>query len=302
MEVIKVTPRGYCYGVVDAIQLAVQVATDPRLPKPVFVLGQIVHNRHAVERLRQYGITTLDGADRLALLDQIPKGTVVFTAHGISPAVKEKARQKGLHCVDATCLDVTRTHDLVKSLVARGYEIIYIGRKGHPEPAGVVGEALERIHLIQDREDIANLKLEADRIAITTQTTLSKWDTAQLIQVLLECYPNAEVYNEICSATQQRQEAVVQQSQDADLVIVVGDVHSNNSNRLVQVVQELAGKPSYLVDNVQEVKPEWLKGRKRVAVTAGSSTPSEITREVIRFLERYDEEDPEVSVAAVEAS
>ncbi|MBI3980245.1 MAG: 4-hydroxy-3-methylbut-2-enyl diphosphate reductase [Chloroflexi bacterium] len=290
MEVIRITPRGYCYGVVDAIQLAKTVAQDPSVPRPIYVLGQIVHNRHAVDGLEQYGIVTLDGDDRLALLDQVRSGTVVFTAHGVSPAVKAAARARGLHCFDATCPDVTRTHDLVRDLTARGYEIIYIGKKGHPEPEGVIGEAPGRVHLVADRDDVERLNLSVERLAITTQTTLSKWDTETLIRAILECYPAAEVYNEICNATQQRQEAAVRQTQTADLVLVVGDQRSNNSNRLVQVVRELAGKPAYLIDTVKSVRPEWLAGVRRVAVTAGSSTPSELTREVIRFLEAYPAE------------
>ena len=286
MHVIRVTPRGYCYGVVDAIQLARRVASDPAAPKPIYVLGQIVHNRHAVEGLERYGIVNLDGEDRAALLEQVTTGTVIFTAHGVSPAVKERARQRGLHCVDATCPDVTRTHELVKTLVSQGYQIIYVGKKGHPEPEGVMGEAPGNVHLVTDEDDVAGLTVSGARVAITTQTTLSTWDTAQLIKRILERYPHAEVYNEICLATQQRQEAAVNQSQTADLVIVVGDARSNNSNRLVQVVEELAGKPAYMVDSVDDVDPRWLEGKTTVAVTAGSSTPSEITRAVIQHLER----------------
>jgi 4-hydroxy-3-methylbut-2-enyl diphosphate reductase len=287
VEVIKITPRGYCYGVVDAIQLAKQVARDPSTPKPVYVLGQIVHNRHAVESLTALGIITLDGADRLSLLEQIEHGTVVFTAHGVSPAVKRRAREKGLHCVDATCPDVTRTHDLVRDLAARGYDIIYIGKKGHPEPEGVIGEAPEHVHLVESAEDIAALSLSRERVAVTTQTTLSKWDTERLIDLIRERYPHVEVHNEICDATQKRQEAAVAQGAAADLVIVVGDRRSNNSNRLVEVVTKLAGRPAYLIDNVHELRPEWLEGVRRVAVTSGSSTPSELTREVIRRLEAW---------------
>src|SRR4051812_40260470 len=129
MRVIRINPRGYCYGVVDAIQLARRVARDPNAPRPIYVLGQIVHNRHAVEGLADYGIVNLDGEDREALLAQVTTGTVIFTAHGVSPAVKEQARARGLNCVDATCPDVTRTHDLVKTLVSQGFQIVYIGKK-----------------------------------------------------------------------------------------------------------------------------------------------------------------------------
>lgn len=291
MEVIRITPRGFCYGVVDAITLARQVARDPSVPRPIHVLGMIVHNRHVVEELAREGIVTLDGPDRLALLETIEAGTVIFTAHGVSPQVKRRAQEKGLHCVDATCPDVTRTHVLIREKAAQGYQIVYIGRKGHPEPEGAMGHAPGQVQLVETEADLAGLTLDPDRpVCITTQTTLSQWDTQYLIERLRARYPHAEVYNEICLATQQRQEAAVRQSRDADVVIVVGDPRSNNSNRLVQVVREIAGKPAYLVQGVADIDPAWLRGARRVAVTAGSSTPSHLTREVIRWLEAYEPE------------
>ncbi len=285
MDVIKISPRGYCYGVVDALTLAKTVAKDPATPRPIYVLGQIVHNRHAVEGLEAFGIVTLDGPDRLSILDQVTEGTVIFTAHGVSPQVKARAREKGLNCIDATCPDVTRTHDLVRTLVSQGYEIIYVGKRGHPEPEGVIGEEPEHVHLVENAADVAALELRAEKIAATNQTTLSKWDTAATMEAIRAKYPQAEVHNEICLATQVRQEAAVSQGKQAEVVLVVGDRRSNNSNRLVQVVQEIAGRPAHLIDSVAEIKPEWLAGVKTVGVTAGSSTPSELTREVIRHLE-----------------
>ena len=290
MEVIKISPRGYCYGVVDAIALARRAAADPTLPRPIYILGMIVHNHHVVEELAREGIQTLDGADRLSLLEQVDRGTVIFTAHGVAPQVRRRAIEKGLTWIDATCPDVTRTHELIKDRVAKGYEIIYIGKKGHPEPEGAMGEAPGHVHLIETAEDLEALELEAERIAVVTQTTLSKWDTEALIREVLKRYPHAEVHNEICLATQLRQEAAVRQAREADVVIVVGDRRSNNSNRLVQVVREIAGRPAYLVDSAEQIDPAWLRGARRVAVTAGSSTPSQITRRVIEWLEAYDPE------------
>ncbi|MBM3465115.1 MAG: 4-hydroxy-3-methylbut-2-enyl diphosphate reductase, partial [Armatimonadetes bacterium] len=224
------------------------------------------------------------GNDRLALLDQVAAGTVVFTAHGVSPLVKLHARARGLHIIDATCPEVTHTHELVKKLVAQGYEIIYIGRRGHPEPEGVIGEAPEHVHLVENINDVYNLPLATDKIAVSTQTTLSKWDTENITEAIREKYPYALIHNDICSATTDRQEAAVAQSRDADLVLVVGDTKSNNSNRLVQVVEELAKKRAHLIDNVTELQPGWFAGVRVVALTSGSSTPSQITREVADFL------------------
>src|SRR5690625_3164576 len=248
---------------------------DKTLPRPVYILRLIVHNRHVVESLQKdYGIISLDGSDRLALLEEINEGTVIFTAHGVSPAVKERAREKGLTCLDATCPDVIVTHDLIKKYAAKGYQIIYIGKKGHPEPEGAVGEAPGSVHLVETEADVDALNLDGVPVAVTTQTTLSQWDTEDLIAYIKKRYPHAEVHNEICFATQSRQEAAATQAKEADVVFVVGDVRSNNSNRLVQVVQEKAGRPAYLIDSVDDIRPEWLEGVSKVGVTAGSSTPT----------------------------
>ena len=293
MEVIKISPRGYCYGVVDALQIARKTAKDATAPRPIYIIGQIVHNRHAIEELTNLGIVTLDGPDRASILEQVTQGTVIFTAHGVSPSVKQRAHERGLHCIDATCPDVTVTHDLVLRLVGQGYYILYIGKKGHPEPEGVLGEVPGHISLIEDESDVDALHLTAEqeqKLAISTQTTLSQWDTRRVIEHIKTRYPHAQVYVEICNATQTRQEAVVAQAKGADLTIVVGDPRSNNTNRLVQVSEELAGVPAVRIEDLSQLNPEWLQGKQRVAVTAGASTPSQLTREVIRYLEQYNSE------------
>ncbi|KEO81098.1 4-hydroxy-3-methylbut-2-enyl diphosphate reductase [Tumebacillus flagellatus] len=291
MEVIKISPRGYCYGVVDAMVLAQQAAKDLNLPRPIYILGKIVHNSHVVDAFEKQGIITLDGADRMALLDQIESGTVVFTAHGVSPQVKEKAAAKGLTTVDATCPDVTKTHDLIREKVANGYEIVYIGKKGHPEPEGAIGVAPDHVHLVEKVADIEALNLSASRILVTNQTTMSQWDTKALMNEVLKRYPAVEIHNEICLATQVRQEAVAEQAGEADLTIVVGDPASNNSNRLAQVSEEIADTKAYRIADLSELKLEWLQGVQKVAVTSGASTPTQVTKEVIDFLEQYDPQD-----------
>jgi 4-hydroxy-3-methylbut-2-enyl diphosphate reductase len=293
MEVIKISPRGYCYGVVDALQIVRQTAKNPEVPRPIYVIGQIVHNRHAIEELTNLGVITLDGPDRAAILDQVTEGTVIFTAHGVSPLVKQQAQERGLHCIDATCPDVTVTHDLVHDLVNKGYYVLYIGKKGHPEPEGVLGEVPGHISLIEDEADVDALVLtpaQQEKLAVSTQTTLSQWDTRRVIRSIKDRYPQVEVHIDICAATQKRQEAVAAQAKEADLTIVVGDPRSNNTNRLVQVSEELAGVPAVRIEDLSQLQPEWLKGKQRIAVTAGASTPSQLTREVIRFLEQYQPE------------
>ena len=284
MEVLKITPRGYCHGVVEAIRAAKQTA-KARPGQKIAMLGYLVHNTHVTDELRHSGIELVDADNRLDGLESIEGGTVIFTAHGVSPAVKEKATARGLSAVDATCSDVVVTHDLVRDLAERGFDIIYIGRRGHPEPEGVMGEAPGRVHLVQDPEDVDALDIKNPKIAVTCQTTLSIWDTAAMIKRVREKYPQTEAYNEICRATQDRQEAAVEAAKDCDLVIVVGSERSSNSKRLVQVVQELAHKPAYLVDTAKDIRPEWLAGKTRVGVTSGASTPTQLTREVIEYLE-----------------
>lgn len=293
MEVIKISPRGYCYGVVDAMVLARQAAKDLDLPRPIYILGMIVHNKHVVEAFDEEGIITLEakGKDRLDLLDDIEQGTVIFTAHGVSPAVREKARAKGLTVVDATCPDVTKTHDLIREKTAHGYEIVYIGKKGHPEPEGAVGVAPDKVHLVEKESDVETLDLKTDKILVTNQTTMSQWDTKHLMNRVLAKYPHVEIHNEICLATQLRQEAVAEQAKEADLTIVVGDPASNNSNRLAQVSQEIAGTKAYRISDVTEIQLEWLQGVNKVAITSGASTPTQITKEVADFLEQYDPQD-----------
>jgi 4-hydroxy-3-methylbut-2-enyl diphosphate reductase len=286
MEVLKITPRGYCHGVVDAFRIAKRVREETN--GPVHMLGMLVHNTHATDDLQAQGIALVDQPDRFAGLDQIKEGTVIFTAHGVSPQVKQRAVELGLKPVDATCSDVVRTHELVADLATKGYDVVYIGRKGHPEPEGVMGEAPGKVYLVQDPEDIDALDLRADRVAVTCQTTLSVWDTEDLIGRVKARYPQAEVHNEICRATQERQEAAVEAARHVDLVIVVGSPRSSNSLRLVEVVKKLGKKPAYLVDKFEDLDLSWFVGAKKVGVTSGASTPTQLTRRVIEYLETLE--------------
>jgi 4-hydroxy-3-methylbut-2-enyl diphosphate reductase len=293
MEVIKITPRGYCHGVVDAIQMAKEVGAESArqaVPQPVQMLGYLVHNEHVTNELQGHGVALVDSDDRLEGLQRIDSGTVIFTAHGVSPQVKEAALAQGLRTVDATCSDVVRTHDLVKDLTRRGFQVLYIGQKGHPEPEGVLGEAPGLVHLVEplDMEALDRIKLEipSGPIAVTCQTTLSQWDTLDTIAAIQQRWPEVEVYNEICRATQERQEAAVKAAADVDMVIVVGSPRSSNSKRLVQVVEEYGHKPAHLVDSPADVDPSWFNGIGRVGVTSGASTPTWMTRKVIEYLEK----------------
>ncbi|MDQ0883137.1 4-hydroxy-3-methylbut-2-enyl diphosphate reductase [Peribacillus sp. V2I11] len=291
MKVIKISPRGYCYGVVDAMVIARNAALDKTLPRPIYILGMIVHNKHVTDAFEEEGIITLDGSNRNDIIEQVDSGTVIFTAHGVSPEIRKIAEKKGLVTLDATCPDVTATHDLIREKEAEGYQIIYIGKKGHPEPEGAVGVAPDVVHLVQKDEDVAALTLNSDKIIVTNQTTMSQWDVLDIMDKVKEKFPHAEVHKEICLATQVRQEAVAEQAGQADVLIVVGDPKSNNSNRLAQVSQEIAGTRAYRIADISELNLEWLKDAETVAVTSGASTPTPITKEVIAFLEQYEAND-----------
>jgi 4-hydroxy-3-methylbut-2-en-1-yl diphosphate reductase len=286
MEVVRITPRGYCHGVVEAIRIAKRVGNERAPGEQVSMLGYLVHNEHVTRELEEHGVALVDAPDRMKGLDQIESGTVVFTAHGISPQVVAEAQRRGLNVVDATCSDVTRTHDLVRRLTGEGYHVVYIGKRGHPEPAGALGVAPEQTTLVEGIEEVDQLDFPPDtRLAVTCQTTLSMWDTKAIIDRLVERFPDISVHNEICLATQERQEAAVLAATDVDCVVVVGSSRSSNSLRLVQVVEDRGGKPAFLVDTAADVRPEWFRGMQRIGVTAGASTPTQLTRAVIATIE-----------------
>lgn len=288
MNVIKISPRGYCYGVVDAMVIAKNASLDKTLPRPIYILGMIVHNKHVTDAFEEEGIITLDGKNRDDILDQVQSGTVIFTAHGVSPKIRERAKEKGLVTLDATCPDVSSTHDLIRQKKDENYQIIYIGKKGHPEPEGAVGVAPEIVHLVETIDDVQALTLTNEKILVTNQTTMSQWDVGDIMEEIKEKYPQAEFHKEICLATQVRQEAVAEQAGAADVLIVVGDPKSNNSNRLAQVSEEIAGTKAYRIGDISELNLDWIKDAQTVAVTAGASTPTPITKEVISFIEQYD--------------
>ncbi len=293
MKVIKITPRGFCFGVVSALKIAVDAAYNPSIPRPIYILGNIVHNHFISEALKKIGLITIDDKSktRLELLDLVDSGTVIFTAHGVSTAVINKAQQKGLYIINATCKFVNKTNDYIIDKIKQGFDVIYIGKKRHPEPEGAVGIDPEKVHLIENIEDIKKLNLTNSKIAITNQTTMSFWDVEKLAKEIQNIYPTSEFLNEICNATQVRQVGVLNKAKNADVTIVVGDPLSNNTNKLAFISEKMANTKSYLIENVEDINPDWLIGNNTVAVTSGASTPTAITNEVIDFLESFDEKD-----------
>lgn len=283
MELIKVIPRGYCKGVVRAINIAKETAKNYPDQK-IYILGMLVHNKYVIEALKEYNIITIDdkSKSREELLDEISEGIVIFTAHGIHPLVKKKAEDKGLHCIDASCLDVLKTQSIVHDYLEKGYEILYIGKNKHPE-ASAVCDHNDHVHLIEKAMDIDNLPM-FEKVFVTNQTTMSYHDVKHLFSLIENKYPNVIISDEICNATRSRQEAIAK-LENVDTLIVVGDKTSNNANRLAQIAKEKGIQNVYLIDDVNDLDINEIHTYNRVAITAGASTPTYLINQVIHCIE-----------------
>ena len=285
MKVYQIVPRGYCKGVVRAIEIAKKYAYQDN----VYILGMIVHNQYIVDALENLGIKTIDkkGASREELLDFIDKGTVIITAHGAGNNVFKKAKAKNLNVVDATCLDVIKTHDLIKDYLSKGFEILYIGKHGHPESEGALSIDKTHIHLIETTKDIDKLNKNLNYV-ITNQTTMSLYDVYNLCNYAKDIIPNLTIAKETCQATTVRQEAIAKISDDVDVVFIVGDPHSNNTKKLASIASEKANKTTYMIESVNDITLEMLKDKHIAAVSSGASTPTYLTTQVINYLKQFD--------------
>lgn len=285
MKVYQIVPRGYCKGVVRAIEIAKKYAHQD----DVYILGMIVHNQYIVDALENLGIKTIDkkGASREELLDFIDKGTVIITAHGAGNNVFKKAKAKNLNVVDATCLDVIKTHDLIKDYLNKGFEILYIGKHGHPESEGALSIDKDHIHLIETNKDIDKLDKSLNYV-ITNQTTMSLYDVYNLCNYAKNVIPNLTIAKETCQATTVRQEAIAKISDDVDVVFIVGDPHSNNTKKLASIASEKANKTTYMIESVDDITLEMLKDKHIAAVSSGASTPTYLTTQVINYLKQFD--------------
>lgn len=286
MEVVSIRPRSYCRGVVLAIRKALAVKAE-HPDEEVSLLGLLVHNQWVVDALARKGIRTIAqaGLDRLALLDLVPPGYVIFSAHGVSDAVREKARRLGLKVEDATCPEVRSTQDLVDEKLAEGCYVFYVGKKGHPEAVAVTA-GKSNLRLITSAADVPE-GLSAEKIFVTNQTTLSVHDLAGIFAKIRELYPQADFANEICSATRRRQEAV-KEAQNLDVLLVVGDPRSNNTAMLVKIAEEAGIPAAYRIEACRDLKLEWFRPEMRVGVTAGASTPAYLYKQVEDYLRQVD--------------
>lgn len=290
MNVYPVVPRGYCKGVVRAIAIAKNcVAQFP--DQPIYILGMIVHNQYIVNALKDLGIETIDapGKTRLELLDQIDHGVVLITAHGAGDDVFQKAKDKGLQVIDATCEDVIKTHDLIKQALQKGMEVLYIGKKGHPEAEGTLAIDPKHIHLIQSKTDLDAFKLSSQSFLLTNQTTMSLWDIYHISEYACQTLAHVTIEKETCTATKIRQEAISRLPENIDLVIIVGDPHSNNTTRLAEIAREKAHKDVIMIESVHDLSWEAIKGKKNIAVSSGASTPTYLTHQIITYLQALDE-------------
>src|SRR5436305_5139966 len=285
-KLLLAAPRGYCAGVDRAVQ-TVERALELYGP-PVYVRKEIVHNKHVVEQLRGRGAVFVESET------EVPEGaTVVFSAHGVAPEVLANAGQRRLETIDATCPLVTKVHVEAKKFAAQGYTIVLVGHAGHEEVEGTMGEAPDRIVLIESVEDVDRLEVEdPTKIAYISQTTLSVDETRSIINHLRAKFPAivGPRTDDICYATTNRQAAVKQLARECDLVLVIGSPNSSNSNRLVEVARE-HGAASYLIDNHTQVEEEWLEGVETVGITSGASAPEELVERLVELFRERGAED-----------
>jgi len=279
MEVLLANPRGFCAGVERAISIVEQALTVHGAP--IYVRHEVVHNKFVVEDLRSKGAVFVEE------LSEVPSGsTVIFSAHGVSKAVRAEAAARGLRVFDATCPLVTKVHVEVAKMRAAGRDIVMIGHRGHPEVEGTMGQAGEGMHLVEKTEDVARLRVrDPEKLSYVTQTTLSVDDAAAIVAALKARFPaiTGPKKDDICYATQNRQDAVKIMSPQCDVVIVVGSPNSSNSNRLREVARG-RGIQAYMVDSAEQLRPEWVAGKRRVGVTAGASAPEVLVTELIARL------------------
>ena len=275
-EIVLAEPRGFCAGVDRAIEI-VERALE-KFGRPIYVRHEIVHNTYVVNDLKEKGAIFIE-----ELADVPPGATLVFSAHGVSKAIHNEAHARGFQIFDATCPLVTKVHVEVAKLHKEGYEFIMIGHKGHPEVEGTMGQLNSGIHLVEDVADVAQLKpSQTTMLALVTQTTLSVDDAAEIAAAVKARFPHvrAPKQQDICYATQNRQDAIKLMSPQVDLMIVVGSPTSSNSNRLAELARKL-GVESYMVDSAEELQPAWLEGRQSVGLTAGASAPEILVKQVI---------------------
>lgn len=287
MIINKLNPQGYCSGVKNALKIVYDVLNDPRYPRPIFLLGSIIHNKNVIQDLEKKGAILIEekGTPRSTLIEKIDSGTVIISAHGVSPIVYEKAKKKGLTIVDTTCGNVLLIQKRIKDYISKGYTCLYIGTKGHPECEGILGIS-SSILLIEHKENIPHLSIQSDKIYVTNQTTLSLYETEIYYKEIEKYFPKAILDNSICKATTVRQEACMKQ-EPVDLCLVVGDKSSSNTQKLCDACETI-GIKTRLIETKQDLEKINFEGITSISITSGASTPDWIVDEIIDKIKRVD--------------
>ena len=288
MEIIKLNPQGFCGGVKYALNLLNKALADKSTPRPIYLMGNIIHNKTVMNEYKEKGVIILNecyNEDRFKIINNINEGTIIFSAHGTDSRLINLACDRGLNVIDTVCPNVKIVHNRIIEYLSKGYEIIYIGTKNHPECEGAMSIS-DKINLVSKIDDICTLNLNSNKIYVTNQTTLSLYDLEDFFNKILAKYPNSIIDNKICTATTERQKAVMNQK-NVDLCIIVGDKLSSNSNKLYKISSVL-GIKTIFCEGIDDINKNELKGVKRVSITSGASTPNYLVDEIIDYLKTVD--------------
>ncbi len=277
IEIINITPRGYCNGVVRAIKIINVLLKNNNYPKPLYMYGSLVHNEHVTNALNNMGVITIND------YNSINSGSIIVTAHGLSIKEKNILINKGLNVIDTTCKEVFKIQSIVKEKIDDGYTVLYYGKLNHPECKAVLNDN-EHVILITNLEDVNKLNINDNKLFFTNQTTMSYFDTLKIVNKLKEKYNNIDVNIDICTASKQRQIALYNKAKDCDLVLVIGDKKSNNTAKLKEICEQL-NIECYLIENIEDLNNINIKENIKIGITAGSSTPNKLINEIIKTLE-----------------
>lgn len=278
INIINIMPRGYCKGVVNAIKIINEILDDNNYCQPIYMYGQLVHNKHVTNALNNKGIISIND------YSNIDKGTIIITAHGLASKEKELIISKGIKIIDTTCKEVLKIQNIVKEKIKEGYTIIYYGKQNHPEANSIINDN-DNIYLVNNTQDINNLSLDSNiPIFFTNQTTMSYFDTLEILKVVKNKFNNVNANIDICNASKRRQMAVYNNAKKCDIVLVIGDKKSNNTNKLKEICDSL-NVESYLIENIDDLKNFDLFDNINIGITAGSSTPNKLVNEIIKTLE-----------------
>lgn len=277
IEIINITPRGFCNGVVKAIIMINNVLKENKYKKPLYIYGELVHNTHITNAFKDEGIITIKD------YSTIKEGTIIVTAHGLSEHEKQTIISQGVDIIDTTCKEVLKIQTLVKEKINDGYTVIYYGKLNHPECKAVLNDN-DNIILVTNINDVNNININSDKLFFTNQTTMSYFDTLDIINELKKKYSNIDVNIDICTASKQRQVAVYDKCKECDIVLVIGDKKSNNTNKLKEICESLNIK-TYLIETIEDLNKVDLYDNIKIGITAGSSTPNKLVNEIIKSLE-----------------